>query len=67
MMSQIELINYYSEDLKKTLASHGAVSEYFTVAFYKLQAAKMGLPLEELSNWSNDETKRLHQIALDKL
>tara|TARA_B110000467_G_C17877859_1_gene243234 strand:- start:322 stop:522 length:201 start_codon:yes stop_codon:yes gene_type:complete len=66
-MNQIELISYYTEQLKKVLVSNGADSEYFTVAFYHLQGAKMGLPLEELFNWASDEAKRLYQIRLDKL
>jgi hypothetical protein len=66
MMNQIELISYYSDQLQKVLESHGAESDYFTVAFFNLQGAKMGIPLEELFDWANAEQQRLHQIALDK-
>lgn len=67
MKTQIELISYYAELLKKVLASHGAESEHFTVAFFTLQGAKMGLTPEELFDWANAEAQRLHQITLDKL
>lgn len=67
MKTQKELISYYVEQLKKVLASHGAESEYFTVAFFTLQGAKMGLPMDELFDWANAEAQRLHQVTLDKL
>lgn len=67
MKTQIELIEYYSAQLKKVLISHGPESEHFVVVFYQLQGAKMGIPLNEMFDWANTEAERLKVIALDKL
>ena len=67
MKNQIELISYYTEQLKKVIESHGGDSDYSTHAFFTLQAAKLGLPIEGLNAWATTEMERLHQIALDRL
>lgn len=64
MQTQIELIEYYSQQLKKVLVSHGAESEHFSMAFYKLQGAKLGLSVQALCAWADKETTRLHKKAL---
>ena len=66
-MNQIQLIEYCSNQLTKVICSHGPESEYVTVAFFKLQAAKMGIPVSEMFIWANAESERLKKLALDAL
>lgn len=65
MKNQIGLIEHYSKELTKVIASHGADSEYTTYAFFVLQGVKMGKPLSAVFDWARSETDRLHQLTLD--
>lgn len=67
MKTQEEQIAYHKQQLEKILKSHGAESEAFTAAFFRLQAAMMGMPIESMFDWANAETERLHKIALEQL
>lgn len=65
--NQIELIEHYTKEFNKVVESHGLTSDYATNAFFVLQGAKMGKPLDKLFTWANSECERLHQITLDSL
>lgn len=66
-MTQIEIIKYQSDQLVKCIESHGADSDYTAVAFYQLQAAKMGKPTTELYKWAEAEFERLKKITLESM
>jgi hypothetical protein len=64
-MTPIEIIDHQTEQLKKVLISHGAQSDHFVVAFFQLQAAKMGH--SEPYKWALSEAERQHKITLEQL
>lgn len=67
MKTQKQLIEYFTSQLNKVIASHGAASGYTTTAFFNLQAAKMGMTEKEIFSWSAQEVERLKEITLSKV
>lgn len=67
MKTQIELIAHYSKEFTKVVTTHGAESDYATMAFFKLQAAKMSKSVEEIGEWSTQEFDRLKEITLESV
>ncbi|MCG9575477.1 hypothetical protein L1D14_04420 [Vibrio tubiashii] len=65
MKTQSECIEHYSREFIKVFSQWGAESDYTTLAFYKLQAARLGMTGRELHDWANTENLRLKQITLD--
>jgi hypothetical protein len=63
-MNQIQLIKHFSKNISKVLASHGAETEYFSMAFFQLQAAKNGLDIKEITPWAQTELDRQKKITL---
>lgn len=66
-MNHIERIAHFSKNVTKVIASHGVESGYATYAFYQLQAAKMGMPLEKINAWAEEEMARLKAITLENV
>jgi hypothetical protein len=65
--SQVELISFFVDELKKVSQSHDLASDYVSNSFFKLQAAKIGMPTKEIFKWSNEEISRLHEKTLNYL
>lgn len=67
MSRQTQNIQHFSAQLTKVIASHGADSDYTAQAFFNLQAARMGIPLDEAFKWAESEMARLKAITLNRL
>lgn len=63
-MNNNELIAHYAEQVSKVIASHGADSDYFTMASLNLEAARMCMSVKEIHAWSEKEFARLRAIRL---
>jgi hypothetical protein len=63
-MNQKELIKHYSAELVKVISAHGAESDATVGAFYRLQAAKMGLPQAEMYKWALNKAEQLEEKTL---
>jgi len=57
-MNNNELIAHYAEQVSKVIASHGADSDYFTMASLNLEAARMCMSVKEIHAWSEKEFAR---------
>lgn len=66
-MNQNETIEHLSSNLNKVIASHGADSDHTAMAFYQLQAARIGLSGRALYDWAEAEMARAKDIALSLL
>ena len=66
-MNQKDLIKHYSAELIKVISAHGAESEYTVGAFYRLQAAKMGIPQSEMYKWALTKADQLQEETLAAL
>tara|TARA_B100000749_G_scaffold249593_1_gene214212 strand:+ start:6566 stop:6769 length:204 start_codon:yes stop_codon:yes gene_type:complete len=65
MKTQIELIEHFTKNFNKVVASHGAGSDYATTAFFQMRAAIIGIPEREIFTWAKVEFDRQKQLALE--
>ncbi|MEI8659407.1 hypothetical protein [Vibrio sp. Hal054] len=60
-------IDHFERNLSKCIEHHGLISDYTTLAFYELQAAKMGMELQESYEWGKKEMERVKELTLSRL
>lgn len=65
MKTQAELIAHFELQAEKIAKSHGIQSDYFMRAYFNLLAAKNGMGATEIFKFSESESERQKQIALD--
>ena len=61
--TQIELIEYYTNQLEKVIKSHGLGSGHFYNSTFLLKGVQMGIQLKDLSKWVEKKMSDLHEIG----
>jgi hypothetical protein len=70
MKTHKDLIQYHKNQFLKVMSAYGLdsfKSDATTAAFFRLQAAKIGVPEDKIFAWATKKTEEIHEEALTLL